>query len=84
MAEEKLIGKISHYYGNINVGIVELSDELSIGDIIHIKGPATNFEQKVDSMQIDHNFVESAGTGKGVGIKVTEKVREGDEVYRVI
>jgi putative protease len=83
MAEEKLIGKISHYYKNINVGIIELEDELSVGDIIHIKGNASDFEQKIDSMQIEHEAVEKAGAGKGVGIKVSEKVREGDQVFKI-
>jgi len=83
MAEEELIGKISHYFKNINVGIIELAAELSVGDIIHIKGPATNFEQKIDSMQIDHEQVDTAGAGQGVGVKVIEKVREGDEVFKV-
>jgi putative protease len=84
MAEEKLIGKISHYYKNINVGIIELGDELAVGDKIRIKGVSTDFEQAVDSMQIEHEAVEKAGAGKGVGIKVSEKVREGDQVFKVV
>jgi putative protease len=84
MAEEKLIGKISHYYKNINVGIIELGDELAVGDKIRIKGASTDFEQAVDSMQIEHEAVEKAGAGKGVGIKVSEKVREGDQVFKVV
>lgn len=84
MAEEKLVGRISHYYKNIQVGIIELSETLSVGDTIHIKGAKTDFEQKVDSMQIEHQTVEKAEAGKGVGIKVSDKVREGDEVYKIV
>ena len=82
--EEKLIGKISNYYKNIGVGIIELSDSLAVGDMIHIKGAKTDFEQKVDSMQIEHQQVEKAEAGQGVGIKVLTKAREGDMVYKVV
>lgn len=87
MAEEKkeeLIGKITHYFGKIEVGIVELSKELKVGDAIHIKGGTTDFEQKVDSIQIEHEDIEKAKKGDVIGLKVKEKVREGDEVYKVI
>jgi len=84
MAEEKEVGKIAHYFGKISVGIIELSDELAVGDQIHIKGGTTDLEQTVDSMQIEHDVVEKAGAGDSVGIKVTEKVRDGDVVYKVV
>lgn len=84
MAEEKLIGKIVHYYTNIGVGIIELSDSLRVGDKIHIKGHNSDFEQAVDSMQIEHKGVESAKVGDAVGLKVAEKIREGDEVFKMI
>lgn len=80
--EEKLVGKITHYYGHIGVGIVELSDSLKIGDEIHIKGKSTDFEQVVDSMQIEHKNVSEAKEGEVIGLKVKERVREGDEVYK--
>lgn len=83
MAEEKLIGKITHFYGNISVGIIELEDELNIGDTIHIRGATTDFEQKVESIQIEHQPVEKAEAGKLVGVKMNTKVREGDLVYKV-
>ncbi len=84
MAEEKLIGKITHYFGNINVGILELSDQLEVGNKIHFKGATTDFEQTVDSMQIEHQSVQSAKSGDAVGIKVAEKVKENDQVYKII
>lgn len=82
--EEKLIGKITHYFGKIQVAIIELTNAIKIGDKIHIKGHNTDFEQIVDSMQIDHANVEKAKKGQGIGIKVEEAVREGDEVYLVL
>lgn len=82
--EEKLIGKITHYFGKIEVAIVELSDVLKVGDKIHIKGHSTDFEQDVSSIQIEHENVEEAKKGDVIGIKVDEKVREGDEVYLVV
>ena len=81
MSESKLIGKITHYYGSIGVGIIELSGSLKTGDTITVKGKAGEFEQPVDSIQIEHKPVESAGKGDVVGVKMVRKVKEGDEVY---
>jgi len=79
--EEKLIGKITHYYGNIGVGIIELIGNLKVGDTVHIKGKSTDFEQEVDSIQIEHQPVDKAKKGDVVGIKASQKVKEDDEVY---
>ncbi|MBU2037353.1 translation elongation factor-like protein [Patescibacteria group bacterium] len=84
MAEEKLIGKISHYFGGINVGIIELTDTFSVGEKIHIKGSSTDFEQVVSSMQMDHKDIQEAKAGDAIGIKVDQKIREGDMVYKVV
>ncbi len=82
VAEEKLIGKITHYFTNIGVGVIELTDgNLKVGDKIHIKGATSDFEQNVDSMQVEHENVENAKKGQAVGLKVEQQVREGDEVY---
>ncbi len=83
MAEEKPIGKISHYYSKLGVAIIELSDELADGDRIKIKGATSGFEQDVESMQIEHEAVKKAKKGDAIGLKVAEKVREGDEVYKI-
>lgn len=82
MAEKK-IGKITHFFDNISVGIIELDDELKIGDTVKFKGSTTDFEQEITSMQYDHNDIDSAEKGDEVGVKTDEKVREGDEVYLV-
>lgn len=82
--QEQEIGKISHYFGKISVGIIELSGPLKVGDNIHIKGAHADFNQTVDSMQIEHQSVEEAKAGDFVGIKVAEKVHDNDKVYKVI
>lgn len=81
-AEERPIGRITHYYSHLSVGIIELTGELNVGDVIRIRGKHTDFTQTVDSMQIEHQSVSRAEKGKSVGIKVKEKVREHDQVFR--
>ena len=81
MAEEKPIGKVTHYYGGIGVAIIKFNREVKVGETIHFKGPHTDFSQKIDSMQYDHKDIESAKKGQEVGIKAEQKVRESDEVY---
>lgn len=78
------IGRISHYYGKISVAIIELSDCLEAGDYILIRGNYGDFEQKVESIQVEHRNISLAKAGDVVGLKVREKVREGDRVYKVI
>jgi len=82
--EEKLIGKITHYYGRLGVGIIELSDALNVGDTIHIKGHTSDLTQQISSMQIEHADVNEAKIGDLVGIKVDQKVHENDAVYKVM
>jgi putative protease len=81
--EEKEIGKITHYYSNINVGIIELSDTLKVGESVHIKGHSSDFSQLIDSMQIEHASVPEAKAGDVIGIRVAQKVHPHDKVYKV-
>lgn len=83
MAKEKEIGKVTHYFTKIGVGGIDLTDNLNVGDTIHVKGHTSDFSQSVDSMQIDNKSVEKAGKGDSIGLKVAEHVREGDTVYQV-
>jgi putative protease len=84
MAEEKEIGKVTHYFTNLGVAVVELTaGELKVGDKIHIKGASSDFEQTVDSLQVEHQPVEKVKKGEAAGMKVVEHVREGDLVYLV-
>jgi putative protease len=82
--EEKEIGKVTHYFGKLGVCVIQLSDTVKNGDKIHIKGATTDFEQHIDSIQINHKDVAEAKKGQGIGLQVREPVREHDIVYKVI
>ena len=82
MAEQE-IGTVSHWFGKVKVIGITLDDELKVGETIHIKGHTTDFQQEVSSMQIDGEDVDEAGSGDEVGIKVSDRARVGDAVYRV-
>ena len=81
--KEKEIGKISSYFSHVNVAAIKLSDKLKIGSKIHIKGTTTDFEQEVDSIQIEKKDVSKAKKGDHIGIKVSEKVRPNDKVFLI-
>lgn len=81
--EGKEVGKIAHFYDHINVAVVEVTGKIKVGDKIKIKGTTTDFEQKVDSMQIEHEAIKEAKKGDAIGMKVKEEVREHDKVYLV-
>jgi len=82
-AEKKPVGKVTHFFTKIGVGVIELSDELKVGDKISIEGATTNVQQTVQSMQIEHKEVQSASAGDAIGLKVDQRVREGDLVYKL-
>ncbi len=81
--EGKLVGKVTHYYQKIGVAIVELEDTLRVGDKIKIKGGEADFEQEVDSMEVEHQKVEEAKKGDVIGLKIGGKAREGSQVYKL-
>ncbi len=84
MTEEEIVevGRVTHFFSKISVAVVELKAPLAVGDRITIKGPTTDFEQVVDSMQIEHQNVEKAEAGQSIGLKVIQRVREKDVVYK--
>ena len=83
--DEQKIGIVSNYYSKISVAAVELTDgAVSLGDTLHFLGHTTNFESKVDSMQIEHKSVAEAKKGESVGIKISETARRGDKVYKIV
>ena len=83
MIEEK-IGIVEHFFTNVNVAAINITEgELKIGDTIHFVGATTDFKQKIESMEIDRNPVEIVKVGDDVGIKVKERVRVHDIVYKI-
>jgi len=82
--EKKEIGRVSHYFGKPQVAAIVLTGGLKVGDKISFQGHTTDFELIVESIQIEHDSLEEANAGDNVGIKVPEKVREHDVVYKII
>ncbi len=84
MSQEEVVevGHITHFFSKISVAVVDLTADLAVGDRILVKGPATDFEQVVDSMQIEHQNVPKAETGHSIGLKMVQPVREKDIVYK--
>ena len=79
------MGKVFTYFAKIGVAGIKLTDgTLRIGDKISIEGATTNFEQEVESMQIDRTPVEEAKPGDSIGIKVKDRVRPNDVVYKIV
>jgi len=74
---------VSHFFNKINVAVIELSAPLKVGDTIAVRGMTTSFDQSVDSMQIEHDNVDEAKKGDSVGLRVANRVREGDIVYMI-
>ena len=81
--EGKLIGKITHYFGNIGVAVIDLTDTLKVEDEIRIVGGDTDFTQTVESMEVEHKKVKEAKKGESIGVKVEQKVREDYKVYKI-
>jgi len=80
---EEVIGKVSDFFARPVVAGIELTAPLKVGDTIHIKGHTTDLEVTVNSMQINNVDVKDAKRGDSVGIKVSERVRRGDTVYKI-
>ncbi len=81
---EELIGVVMDFFARPVVAGIDLSATLEVGDRIHIKGHTTDLELTVESMQINNVNVQEAKAGDSVGIKVSDRVRGGDKVYKVI
>ena len=78
------IGKITHYFDKIGVAVLEVENgSVSVGDTIKITGHGEEFEQTIESMQVEHESVDTAEKGMAIGLKVTQPVKKGDEVYKV-
>ena len=77
------IGQITHYFDHIGVAALTLSEPLRVGDTVHILGHSTDFQQKVTSLQIEHQAVNEAKAGDDVAMKVTQKVHPHDKVFKI-
>ena len=78
------VGKVTHYYDKIGVAIVDLDGTISVNDRVKfVKGGKELFEQEVESIQIEHEKVDSAGRGNVIGLKTNEVVEEGVEVFKI-
>lgn len=83
MAEGERVGEVTHYFNKIGVAVLDLGADLKVGDWVHFLGHSTDFEQRVESMQIEHANIEAASAGDDVALKVIDRVRRGDGVFRV-
>jgi translation elongation factor EF-1alpha len=76
------VGKVTHFFTGISVAVVELKAPVSVGDKLVIRGPTTDLEQTIESMEIEHEKVTRAEAGQSIGLKVKDRVRENDTVYK--
>ena len=82
MAEEELIGQVTHYYDKAGVAIVKFERGISAGSKLRFKGAHTDFVHTADSIQFEHQSITTVKAGQEVGIKVDQRVHEGDKVYQ--
>ena len=85
MLQEIEVGHVSHYFSQLSVAAIEIDQgSLALGDTVHIKGHTSDFTQRIESIEINHQRVPEAGMGDSVCVKVLEHVREHDHVYKVV
>lgn len=80
---ERLVGIVDDFYSHISVITFTLTAPLSVGDAIHVRGHTTDLEQSVTSMQCEHKDVANGKPGMGVGIRISDKARRGDYIYKI-
>jgi putative protease len=80
--DEIFIGEVTHYFNKIGVAVLNLSEEIQVGDKIHITGFTTDFYQEITSLQIEQQGIDEAHPGDDVALKVIERVRHGDQVFK--
>ena len=81
---EILVGQVTHHFGHLGVAAVALIGELRVGDTIHVAGHTSDFVQPLDSIEIEHQRVQSAGAGQSVGIRMMQHARVHDRVFKVV
>jgi len=83
--EKIKVGEVFHFFAKPSVAAIRITDApVKVGDTLLFQGPSTNFDQKVESMQIEKATVQEAGPGQSVGVQVRDRVRPGDLVYKVV
>ena len=84
MPDEEIleIGTVTHFFSKISVAIIDLTAPLSVGDRILVKGPSTDFEMTIDSMQVEHKSTQRVEGGQSVGLKLAQPAKERDVVYK--
>jgi translation initiation factor IF-2 len=82
--EEQEVGTVVDFFAKVNVAGIQMTGRLAVGDTIHVKGHTTDFQQTVGSMQIEHQVVQEVNAGDSVGIKMTDRCRAHDVVFKVI
>lgn len=80
---ERRVGKVEHYYPKVSAAAVRLSEKVKLGDKVHIVGHGDDFEEKVTSIQLDHQPIEEGKPGQSIGLWVKDRVHEGDDVLLV-
>jgi len=78
-----LIGKVTHFYDKIGVGVIELTADLKEGDKISIEKDGEAFEQTVSSMQIENDKIQEAKAGQAIGMKLDKPAKANSEVFKV-
>ena len=82
--EEQEVGKVSNFFAKINVAAIKVTDGvIKVGDTLHFKGQTSDFQDTVSRMEVEGQSVDEAKPGDEIGIKVKERVREHDSVYKV-
>jgi putative protease len=81
---EEEIGKVTHYYDHLQVAVLSLTNQLKLGDKIHILGHTTDLTERVASIEVDHHAVDWVEAGANVAIKVNGPVHEHDKVYLIV
>ncbi len=84
MTEGERIGEVIHYFNKINVAVIELGQTLRLGDRLHFLGAHTDFAQVIASIQVEHENVEEVAAGGEAAVKVDQRVRRGDSVFRLL
>ncbi len=84
MTDGERVGRVNHFFDRIGVAVADLEGDLRIGDMVHFLGPHTDFRQQVTSMQIEHEPVSEVKAGQEVAIKVDQRVRRGDSVFKLM